>query len=57
MAGGRELEARVAELEKQLGWALARIAKLEAENEQLRSQKPEVEVPRTRCGRLVEGDT
>ena len=36
MAGGRELEARVAELEKQLGWALVRIAKLEAENEQLR---------------------
>lgn len=38
MMGGDELEARVAELEKQLSWALARIAKLEAENEQLRAE-------------------
>lgn len=36
MAGGCGLETRVAELEKQLEWALARIAKLEAENAELR---------------------
>ena len=32
------MESRMAELEKQLGWALVRIAKLEAENEQLRAE-------------------
>lgn len=38
MAGGRGLESRIAELEKQLEWALARIAKLEAENAELRAE-------------------
>lgn len=44
MVGGRELEARVAELEQQLGWALARIAKLEAENAELRAENAELRV-------------
>ena len=38
MAGVGGLESRVRELEKQLGWALARIAKLEAENAELRAE-------------------
>ncbi len=38
MAGVGGLEWRVRELEKQLGWALARIAKLEAENAELRAE-------------------
>ena len=38
MAGGRGLESRVEELEKQLGWALARIARLETENAELRAE-------------------
>lgn len=42
MAGGRGVESRVAELEKQLGWALARIAKLEHENAELREQNVEL---------------
>lgn len=42
MAGGRGLESRLAELEKQLGWALVRIAKLEAENAELRAENAEL---------------
>jgi transposase len=38
VAGGRGLESRVEELEKQLGWALARIVKLETENAELRTE-------------------
>ena len=43
MAGGGGLESRVRELEKQLGWALARIAKLEAENAEFKQRLEKLE--------------